>query len=154
MVYTICILRQIVPGLCRGGSFEKMNGKKNQWPKKSIDYRQVFAMQKQWIVEVARHTNEQMAVEMPISWHEKCMRNGPNQPRNQWIIEWNSDPLNQRINNSIASIIASTMSRWNDESVNQWSSQSANGCWDDESKNQWAERITSFINEYELVSGR
>lgn len=121
MVYTICILRQIVPGLCRGGSFEKMNGKRNQLPKKSIDYRQVFAMQKQWIVEVARHTNEQMAVEMPISWHEKCMRKWPNQPRNQWIIEWNSDPLNQRINTSIAQRINHCI---NNESMKQWISES------------------------------
>ena len=83
-------------------------------------YRNVVEMQKQRNVEVVRCiNNEQIVVEMPMTWHERIIKN----PRtadwmNQWK-QWVDESVNQRRDEALNPWIR----RWiNDarKAVNQW----------------------------------
>ena len=150
---------QIVPGPCRGGSFEQIKvAIRNQWP---------IGMFLRW--EVLRNevlklwgasTCEPMTLEMTMKWHERihaqltawineAVKHSTNEPcmNYQWIkesmVERRSEPMNRWINESV--------SQWTSEPVSQWINEpmadrvsEPKKQWIREPMNQW---VTEWRNQ-------
>ena len=129
-------------------------------------YREVFAMQNQWSVEVVRcaSTDEQVVAEMPMKWHERIRaqqsewtyepmtlwtNESMNQPANESMNQWSNEAMSQWINQPVTQWIDESMNQWFSESLNQWTNKSVNE-WMNEMKwnemNEWTKERTNEWN--------
>jgi len=83
-----------------------------------LAYRKVFAMQKQWSVEVVRRIKE---------WANGCWDDDEitwkNLRTTGYMNQWTNELINQWINESRIQWISESMDQWTNESMNQWSNE-------------------------------
>ena len=135
---------------------------------KSMAYRKIGAMQKQWTAHLVKRINiwENGGWDANEIWHDmkESMHNWPNKPTNQWI----NKSTHQWINGSTDKWTVESMTPWIDgyrwvnvhqcfnkpiawvnqsggESVNQWIDEPTNGSWIDVSMNR---SIIEPMNEW------
>jgi hypothetical protein len=107
-----------------GRKFRKKNGYK-----KSMAYKKVFAMQKQWVVEVVKRINEWAKIEWDANEmisKNPCTTDLTNQWTNESINQWTNEPVGRWVNEP--------KNQWSKEPVIQWVNDSVNRC-----TNQWTD---------------
>jgi macrodomain Ter protein organizer (MatP/YcbG family) len=115
-------------------------------------YRKVFAMQKQWSVEVVSCINDWANScwddnEMNESMHRSLSERMYHDSTNQWI----SGTMSRRINESMNQWISESTNHWFNKSVSQWINESIKGStveWLNESMNQGLTRINESMKEW------
>jgi len=97
--------------------------------KKSMAYKKVFAMQKQWVVEVVKRINAWAKIEWDANEmisKNPCTTDLTNQWTNESINQWTNEPVGRWINEP--------KNQWSNEPVIQWVNDSVNRC-----TNQWTD---------------
>ena len=132
--------------LCRGGSFRSV-----EWHemtirsvRKTMDYRNVCEMQKQWKVKVVRRINDHMVVEMDGTW----LSGSSSSWVNQWTNEWMSASMNEWIIAWINQWVSHWKNEWANGSINDSMAEWINECLSDQWTNHWMrEPMNEWINE-------